>query len=184
MDLDSKKSRGCLQPAKDVSYESTHIPDVRFFSMAKRKRSEASVHVPITPVPLPPTLTRREEKGSRSSQRKASSTNPDINKEILNSQDALRASPSAVDTDETFEGPRKEQKTRRQDSDISTSRAVQTEGDIVKLEVEDPENEPPEAVEDMEAALSRPPPVHSDHLPLPWKGRLGYVSNQVMDESN
>lgn len=24
-------------------------------------------------------------------------------------------------------------------------------------------------------ALSRPPPVNSDYLPLPWKGRLGYV---------
>ena len=29
--------------------------------------------------------------------------------------------------------------------------------------------------EEIEAALSRPPPVNSDYLPLPWKGRLGYV---------
>ena len=29
--------------------------------------------------------------------------------------------------------------------------------------------------EDIQAALSRPPPVNSDYLPLPWKGRLGYV---------
>ena len=29
--------------------------------------------------------------------------------------------------------------------------------------------------EEIKAALSRPPPVHSDYLPLPWKGRLGYV---------
>lgn len=29
--------------------------------------------------------------------------------------------------------------------------------------------------EEMQAALSRPPPVNSDYLPLPWKGRLGYV---------
>lgn len=28
-------------------------------------------------------------------------------------------------------------------------------------------------------ALSRPPPVNSDYLPLPWKGRLGYVGNPV-----
>ncbi|KAK5175209.1 uncharacterized protein LTR77_000346 [Saxophila tyrrhenica] len=40
----------------------------------------------------------------------------------------------------------------------------------------------PEADEDEEAdeeevkeALSRPPPVNSDYLPLPWKGRLGYA---------
>lgn len=45
----------------------------------------------------------------------------------------------------------------------------------------------PEADEDatanpkeVEEALSRPPPVNSDYLPLPWKGRLGYVS--LIDE--
>lgn len=44
----------------------------------------------------------------------------------------------------------------------------------------DPESEegPKEEEEDEEVvkeALSRPPPVNSDILPLPWKGRLGYV---------
>ncbi|KAL8850355.1 MAG: hypothetical protein Q9221_004675 [Calogaya cf. arnoldii] len=29
--------------------------------------------------------------------------------------------------------------------------------------------------EEIKAALSRPPPVNSDILPLPWKGRLGYA---------
>jgi UV DNA damage endonuclease len=29
--------------------------------------------------------------------------------------------------------------------------------------------------EEVREALSRPPPVNSDILPLPWKGRLGYV---------
>lgn len=28
---------------------------------------------------------------------------------------------------------------------------------------------------EIQAALSRPPPVNSDYLPLPWKGRIGYV---------
>jgi UV DNA damage endonuclease len=28
---------------------------------------------------------------------------------------------------------------------------------------------------DVEQAVARPPPVDSDYLPLPWKGRLGYV---------
>lgn len=42
----------------------------------------------------------------------------------------------------------------------------------------DPEAEGDEEAdeEEIQAALSRPPPVHSDYLPLPWKGRLGYVS--------
>ena len=33
--------------------------------------------------------------------------------------------------------------------------------------------------EEIQAALSRPPPVNSDFLPLPWKGRLGYVRVNV-----
>lgn len=29
--------------------------------------------------------------------------------------------------------------------------------------------------DDAKEAMSRPPPVNSDYLPLPWKGRIGYV---------
>ena len=44
----------------------------------------------------------------------------------------------------------------------------------------DPEAEGEEEAdeEEVQAALSRPPPVNSDYLPLPWKGRLGYVSSK------
>ena len=41
----------------------------------------------------------------------------------------------------------------------------------------DGEEEPDE--EELQAALSRPPPVNSDYLPLPWKGRLGYVCGML-----
>lgn len=33
--------------------------------------------------------------------------------------------------------------------------------------------------EEIQAALSRPPPVNSDYLPLPWKGRIGYVRSPI-----
>lgn len=42
----------------------------------------------------------------------------------------------------------------------------------------DPEAEGSDAEageEEVKAALSRPPPVNSSYLPLPWKGRLGYA---------
>ncbi|KAJ4297529.1 hypothetical protein N0V90_005421 [Kalmusia sp. IMI 367209] len=40
----------------------------------------------------------------------------------------------------------------------------------------DPEGEDDVDGEDeVKAALSRPPPVNSDYLPLPWKGRIGYA---------
>lgn len=35
--------------------------------------------------------------------------------------------------------------------------------------------------EEVQAALSRPPPVNSDYIPLPWKGRLGYVRQAILD---
>lgn len=48
---------------------------------------------------------------------------------------------------------------------------------VKELQFLDPEAEGDEEAdeEEIQAALSRPPPVHSDYLPLPWKGRLGYV---------
>ena len=33
-----------------------------------------------------------------------------------------------------------------------------------------------EDLDTMKNEAARPPPVNSDYLPLPWKGRLGYVS--------
>ena len=49
-------------------------------------------------------------------------------------------------------------------------------------EIIDPEgnNDIPAEEEEVKEALSRPPPVNSDYLPLPWKGRLGYVSRNPM----
>lgn len=46
----------------------------------------------------------------------------------------------------------------------------------------DPESDEdiPVDVEELKEALGRPPPVNSSYLPLPWKGRLGYVSFAVL----
>lgn len=39
--------------------------------------------------------------------------------------------------------------------------------------------------EELKEALSRPPPVHSSYLPLPWKGRIGYAClNTYLRASN
>lgn len=47
----------------------------------------------------------------------------------------------------------------------------------------DPESDEdiPVDAEELKEALGRPPPVNSSYLPLPWKGRLGYVSCAVLD---
>ncbi|TKA61193.1 UV-damage endonuclease [Friedmanniomyces simplex] len=50
-------------------------------------------------------------------------------------------------------------------------------------EAEGDEEAPDE--EEVKEALSRPPPVNSDYLPLPWKGRLGYAClNTYLRQSN
>jgi UV DNA damage endonuclease len=48
------------------------------------------------------------------------------------------------------------------------------------LDPESDEDVPVEA-EELEEALGRPPPVNSSYLPLPWKGRLGYVSCDALN---
>lgn len=62
-------------------------------------------------------------------------------------------------------------------SDVS--RAPENEAPLRGKEeaVLDPESDENVAagLEEVKAALSRPAPVNSDYLPLPWKGRLGYV---------
>lgn len=51
----------------------------------------------------------------------------------------------------------------------------------------DPKAKGDEEVDEVEVkqALSRPPPVNGDYLPLPWKGRLGYAClNTYLRNSN
>ena len=169
----------------------------------------------------PPPLKRR------ASQRKPSkaiqgSMNPDVNANVLDGPQALRASPDAdgeqmnvaeagMDAQKQIkeEDPppaglapidEKEPKSKK----ALKSKAKKGAAKDIKTEAVDetppvkpsksaiPAKEPqfldPEAEGDEEAdeaeikeALSRPPPVNSDYLPLPWKGRLGYVSNCLLD---
>ena len=77
--------------------------------------------------------------------------------------------------------------TRRIKEKAGTAKSVKAEDTstkpVDKESIKEPQFLDPEAEgeeeaneEEIQAALSRPPPVHSDYLPLPWKGRLGYVS--------
>ncbi len=44
-----------------------------------------------------------------------------------------------------------------------------------RLDPDGDENGPAEDIDVIKKEAARPPPVNSDYLPLPWKGRLGYV---------
>ncbi|KAL2062851.1 hypothetical protein VTL71DRAFT_5923 [Oculimacula yallundae] len=54
-----------------------------------------------------------------------------------------------------------------------------------RLDPDGDEEGPAEDVDVVKLAARRPPPVHSDYLPLPWKGRLGYAClNTYLRSSN
>ncbi|MCJ1404666.1 UV-damage endonuclease [Xylographa trunciseda] len=69
-----------------------------------------------------------------------------------------------------------------QSSETEKQQKAPSTAQAKKVEIKEPQFLDPEAdgeeeadEEEIQAALSRPPPVHSDYLPLPWKGRLGYA---------
>ena len=55
---------------------------------------------------------------------------------------------------------------------------IKTEKDEDGMGRADPDGDgdgPAEDIDTIKKEAARPPPVNSDYLPLPWKGRLGYV---------
>ena len=85
------------------------------------------------------------------------STNPNKDPEVLDDAVAARASPDATDEPGALE-----------DKTVKTEDGLEADGE-----------------HDAEAALERPPPVNSDYVPLPWKGRLGFAClNTYLRTSN
>ena len=128
--------------------------------------------------------------------------NPNINHNIIDGQEALRASPDSESSlsdlpTERIDPSLPEYGTSSRSITKSQMKKEMNKDDTKELKVkvvttevlksaskenfEDPEaNESPsEAIEDIQAAALRPPPVNSDVLPLPWRGRLGYVSASI-----
>lgn len=77
---------------------------------------------------------------------------------------AARASPAPIAKDEIEKAGLN---SLTQPKKTKAKIALDPESDV------DPDDDEDEEV--LKAAISRPPPVHSSYLPLPWKGRLGYV---------
>ena len=206
--------------------------------MAKRKSSTLAQDTEATPAlmhmpsfdHLLPNPAKRRASQRKQTQRipKPTSTNPDVNMEVLDGPEALRASPDAEERDETLdvdkiEGgtathvkseqdtvpslvtggesesslseisevepplgqnaqPTKSKQSSKTNTKSGTSHNTSSTGLSKKVENKEAQFLDPEAdgdeeadEEEIQAALSRPPPVNSDYLPLPWRGRLGYV---------
>lgn len=122
-------------------------------------------------------------------------TNPNTNERIEDGPDALRASPDAeyggpenrpskkrraaatsVKVKSEIEPAELVHKVESQAKPTAVPKAVADEQDT-GLDREDPEadGDGDANPEELKEALSRPPPVNSSYLPLPWKGRLGYA---------
>ncbi|KAK5199637.1 UV-damage endonuclease [Exophiala xenobiotica] len=181
--------------------------------MAKRKRSslpDADTTV-LTPKTLPVNVASVDsnmmppQPVRRTSSRRASTqvppadidTNPVTNDKIKDGKDALRASP---DAEEPGAGRKKRKtavtKVKKETEDVEVeepAKPVMPATPIKKavkhddVDREDPEAEGEEDAdpEELKEALSRPPPVNSSYLPLPWKGRIGYAClNTYLRASN
>ena len=153
---------------------------------------------------MPPEPVRRTSSRRASTQPAPADidTNPDTNHTIEDAPDALRASP---DAEEKPEGATKKKRKTASTAKVkkeadepgvngvvekakqpspAPKKAVKKEDDVDRA---DPEGEDDEAAdpEELQEALSRPPPVNSSYLPLPWKGRLGYAClNTYLRASN
>jgi hypothetical protein len=155
-----------------------------------------------TDVPLPSNVaTNMPKPAHRQSSRggKSAPTNPDTNPDVLDGVSALRASPDGHE-DGALESHSAPDISNGTDALAPKSKQKKAAAPKVKVEPEESkainrvaknkvvptENtgmaNDPEAEEGLEEdeveikeALSRPPPVNSEYLPLPWKGRLGYV---------
>lgn len=218
-------------------------------TMAKRKASTLAQGAPTTtaanqPSALddgPPPKRRASQRKPSTAKPKPTSTNPNINANVLDAPGALRASPDADEPDERMNleqaGMNVEKQVKDEDVDeevpsltngvdsdsslsemsdiespvkaeppakgaktkvpakakingVSSEKAAPKDVDSSKGKKDpskgsqflDPEDDGLEEAdeEEIQAALSRPPPVNSDYLPLPWKGRLGYVRAPIV----
>lgn len=183
--------------------------------MAKRKRSSGNATAPSShsateQAPTTPSGSAPVQQASRRrpTQPKPATidANPDTNRNVLDGQEALRASPDAEGDGEKFREDKIQNNRAKKVaktivatakptnnkessdsslselSDILKSPSTQSKKKTTMANVAasflDPEADAEDLdvdPEELSTALSRPPPVNSSYLPLPWKGRLGYA---------
>lgn len=165
----------------------------------KNEAPKTDVPIPIPDGPtynatesMPPPA-KRQRPGRPSRTNSKAITNPDVNSQVLDAPNALRASPdhgekedsplSDVPDDVKSEKPvakkrggKQAAKSTKEEKDAETVMPVKKPKPGVEG-LDDPEAEGEEEAdeEEIKEAMLRPPPVNSDYLPLPWKGRLGYA---------
>jgi UV DNA damage endonuclease len=117
-------------------------------------------------------------KPRRTSRQTVSATTSSI--QSPGNDDSLTAPTVETDATTTKAARGKKRKVSEAKVEAKVERAVEEKAAGANRQIgigEDPEEDGDVKVtkEDVAAALARPPPVNSDYLPLPWKGRLGFA---------
>ena len=151
------------------------------YTMGKRKRSTVAESVVEASIPLPPPIAVLPQKStrSRSSTKEDAPATNDVEPQITVMNGAIisritKQEDSDSPLSDSFDIQSCEEETtiaKRNGEATETSKRSAIES------LTDQEAECQEIIdeEEVQEALSRPPPVNSDYLPMPWKGRLGYV---------
>ena len=160
---------------------------------AKRKRNAAAMPAAV-PSPPPNGITNPQENPEVIDAPNAYRASPDseVDKRLAPGPiKSEQGSESPLSDVPDAEPPAKKRNTKK--GAAKTGAAVKKEKDDVAAEatpvkktpvkkaanddMDDPEADGLEEADEAEVneASRRPPPVNSDYLPLPWKGRLGYV---------
>ncbi|KIY01234.1 uncharacterized protein Z520_02786 [Fonsecaea multimorphosa CBS 102226] len=146
--------------------------------MPKRKRSANNATLAASAIPTPASTRRTSSRTASAAIPATIDTNPDTNDTIRDGPNALRASPDAEKPEvDTAKSKKAKIKVEAVGDDAATLPAKAASKGRDGLDREDPEADGDEEAnpEELKEALSRPPPVNSSYLPLPWKGRLGYA---------
>lgn len=187
-----------------VNYHQRAFPTfyTSYLVMAKRKRSEqATATVESNSLP-PPAVLRGSGRKASGRQVAKDVVNPDINGAVIDGDMALRDSPdgemnenlppNGVEDQVEPLVPLKKKRASKataikneEDDEVPAPKpkrkqiATKLEGDEGRGEEGRGDPEGDEEIDadpdELQAALGRPPPMNSDKLPLPWKGRIGYA---------
>ncbi|KAI9893367.1 MAG: UV-damage endonuclease [Vezdaea aestivalis] len=155
--------------------------------MAKRKRAASSAV--IADQPVDEITTSRLSRGNAQKRASTALSNLEANKieeTQMKPKLSRRTKVSRIDATEELvaavsqevDKPIKPKAKPKKVSVKKEASVEKLEPEVIKTQPEedrDIADQDQEGEEDVSTAASRPPPVHSDYLPLPWKGRLGYA---------
>lgn len=154
-----QSSRKTQPPPADIDPNPQENPDIKDAQSALRASPDAEEQE---------IQDEKKTAGKRAAKKKSTPATP-VKKDIKDESDSSLSDLS--DVEKAIQAKSAPTKTTKPAKPAAASKKA------VKNETADPEADEDieEDAEEITIAVSRPPAVNSDYLPLPWKGRLGYA---------